>query len=307
MSPELVAVALAGAAAWCATAVPGPARRVATITGRPGRKASHGSLRRPGVGSGRPSSWRRVTGRGSPPVVGAAAGAVVALLLSSPAGGVVAAAGTASALRAVRARAADRSRRAGADDVRRLLRGLAVELRSGAPPPTALQRAWAPSPSGRPPDGLSVTGGSTAGAAHRTDQARLLLADAPAWLRAAAGQPGRESLRRLAALWDVADATGAGLADGVDRLVAELDEERELRREVDTVLAGPRASARLMAGLPLMGVLLGTGLGGDPAGFLLHDPLGQGCLLAGTALVLGGLRWTRALADAAAGTGRALP
>jgi tight adherence protein B len=111
--------------------------------------------------------------------------------------------------------------------------------------------------------------------------------------------PGHGALAQLAALWQVADSTGAGLAEGLDRLADELDAEVELRREIDTVLAGPRASARLMAVLPLGGLLLGAGLGGDPVGFLLHDPLGAACLLAGVGLVVTGLAWTRALARSA--------
>jgi tight adherence protein B len=127
--------------------------------------------------------------------------------------------------------------------------------------------------------------------------AAALAGDVPALLRVAADRPGHAPLRRLAALWTVAETTGAGLADAVERLCDELDDEAELRRELDSVLAGPRASARLMALLPAGGVLLGTGLGGDPVDLLLHDALGQSCLVGGTVLVAVGLRWTRAVAE----------
>ena len=328
----IAAVVLAGAAAWCATAVPGPARRAASIArvpagALPGRPAGRGreGVRPEGPSRLRAWSLSEVWAASSaaaaevpPLLVGALAGVLALGLLASPGGALVAAVVGLSAARAWRSRAVVRAGRAGSERVRRLLRSLVVELRSGAPPPLALRRSWSSPSDGRgrevDADGSSRSvvrsrrGGGTV-APHRLGDAPsrgggpagLLVDDVPALLRAAADDPGQSPLRRVAALWEVADATGAGLSDGLARLADELDEELELQREVETVLAGPRASARLMAALPLMGVLLGTGLGGDPVGFLLHDPLGQGCLLAGSALVLAGLRWTRALADAAEG------
>ena len=72
------------------------------------------------------------------------------------------------------------------------------------------------------------------------------------------------------------------------------------RRQVAAALAGPRASAALLALLPLAGVALAAGLGARPLHVLLHTPLGVGCLLLGAALDLLGLWWTTRIVARAA-------
>jgi tight adherence protein B len=123
------------------------------------------------------------------------------------------------------------------------------------------------------------------------------------------GLPVHEALRRgastgpwraLAAAWEVAAACGAPLAGSLRGLAAALRDEAQLRREVRTALAGPNASARLVAWLPAIAVGFGLVLGFDTLGVLLGSPLGFGCLLAGLALLWAGRRWNRALAARAA-------
>ena len=75
--------------------------------------------------------------------------------------------------------------------------------------------------------------------------------------------------------------------------------EDATRREVVAALEPPRATARLLALLPVFGLLLGTGIGADPWGFLVGTPVGVGCLAAGCALGLAGLTWVERLADGA--------
>ena len=55
----------------------------------------------------------------------------------------------------------------------------------------------------------------------------------------------------IAACWDVAARTGAALAPARDRAAETLRQEEALRNEVTAQLAGARASAPLMAGLPM--------------------------------------------------------
>jgi len=119
--------------------------------------------------------------------------------------------------------------------------------------------------------------------------------DAVAALRAAGAQPGCGGLSRLAACWAVTEMTGAGLADGCERVAAWLRDEEALRREVAAQLAGARSSARLLTVLPLFGLALGSGMGGDPIAFLLGTPYGVACLAGGVTLVLAGLWWTERL------------
>ena len=84
---------------------------------------------------------------------------------------------------------------------------------------------------------------------------------------------------------------GAGLADALDRLVAQDRRSEEVRRQLDAHLAAPRATARMLALLPLLGLLLGFAIGGDPLGWLLGTPLGWACLVLGLLLIAAGLGW----------------
>jgi tight adherence protein B len=58
----------------------------------------------------------------------------------------------------------------------------------------------------------------------------------------------------------------------------------------------------MLALLPALGVLLGTGFGADPLRVLLHTPAGLACLLSGGLLEWAGLAWTSRIARSAEGT-----
>jgi tight adherence protein B len=89
----------------------------------------------------------------------------------------------------------------------------------------------------------------------------------------------------------VAVDQGAGLADGLDRLEGALRAERDQRADLRAQLAGPRSTAVMLAGLPVLGLLLGAALGADPLHVLLHTGAGLGCLAAGAVLEGAGLWW----------------
>jgi tight adherence protein B len=89
----------------------------------------------------------------------------------------------------------------------------------------------------------------------------------------------------------VAVDQGAGLAAGLDRLATALRAERDQRSDLRAQLAGARATAVMLAGLPALGLLIGTTLGADPLHVLLHTPAGLGCLLVGGALEASGVWW----------------
>ena len=122
-------------------------------------------------------------------------------------------------------------------------------------------------------------------------------ADVPAALRLLARRPGAGQLRNLAASWQVAHETGSGLAAAVHRAAQAIRAERRTARLVSAELASARATARMLAVLPVGVLLLGAGVGGDPVGLLLTTPLGLGCLAVGLGLSVAGLAWLERIAD----------
>jgi tight adherence protein B len=109
-------------------------------------------------------------------------------------------------------------------------------------------------------------------------------------------------LRSLSACWTVCATSGSGLAAAVERLAEGLRAEQAQRRAVDAELAGPRATAGLLAVLPGAGLLMAAGLGADPLHVLLETPLGLVCLVLGLGLDGLGVLWTSRLVARAAGT-----
>lgn len=107
---------------------------------------------------------------------------------------------------------------------------------------------------------------------------------------------------QLAAAWALAERQGASMGR-VFRVVAQsLDSDQVIRAAIDAELAAPRATARLLAALPVGGVLLGYSLGGDPVRFLTAEVWGNACLVAGCALAAVGLVWTERLIDGGSGS-----
>ena len=121
----------------------------------------------------------------------------------------------------------------------------------------------------------------------------------PAALRAAADDTGAELLTELAGAWLVAERAGAPLADVLDRLEETAREDLEMEREVESGLAPARATGRLMAVLPVFGLALGSGMGGDPLAILTGTFAGVLCLAAGCALACAGVAWVERIAVSA--------
>jgi len=177
---------------------------------------------------------------------------------------------------------ARRDRRARCDRVVGLCDALTAELQSGAPPPAALAMVALDWPELRPVRDAADIG-----------------ADVPTVFRRLARRPGHEPLTAVAAGWEVAARSGAGLATVLHRIAAALRDDRDVRREVTASLASPRATARMLAVLPVFGLGLGTSIGADPVGVLVQTLPGSLCLAVGTALGVSGLFWVERIADRA--------
>jgi tight adherence protein B len=101
--------------------------------------------------------------------------------------------------------------------------------------------------------------------------------------------------RGLAAAWSVATDAGAPLAPALRGFAASLRELARASREIDTALAGPIATARLVMVLPGVGVLFGLVLGFDTLGTLFTTPAGIACLIVGSALLVIARWWNHRL------------
>ncbi|MCR6029833.1 type II secretion system protein [Nocardioides sp. zg-579] len=258
----LPAAALAAGAAVLLL-VPGPTRLAGPAAGRPGSSSAASASRLP-LGLAAPLA-------GGLLLLGAGVTTTALALVAA-----LAALGGRSLVRSHRRR---RAAVVAGEQVLEACEQLASELASGQPPGAALERAAVSWPALAP-----------VAAAHRMG------ADVPSALRETAALPGAGDLRLVAAAWQVASRTGQGLADAVDRVGADLRAAGSTRRIVRGELASARATARLVGCLPVLALLMGSGAGGDPWGFLLGHPVGLACLAAGLALGWAGLAWIEAIA-----------
>lgn len=118
-------------------------------------------------------------------------------------------------------------------------------------------------------------------------------------LRDAAATPGRGLLRDLGGAWQVAERSGAPLASVLTRLAEATRIEQDIAREAQAGVAPARATGRLMAVLPAFGLLLGSGMGGNPVEVLLASWIGVFCLATGCGLACLGLVWIERIAGSA--------
>ncbi|GAA4743243.1 type II secretion system F family protein [Modestobacter marinus] len=230
----------------------------------------------PGWSGTRPD-LRALAGGSGAPYAGALLGGAAGALLSTP---VVAGLGAfcgAVAGRALQARgraaAADRRTRALVE----ALGVLAAEVRAGRPLPEAAATA--------------VDGCPDAGTARALDPV-LRLGDPPP------GPAVDESVRalvRIAAAVRLSTRTGCSLAGVVTAVEDDLRARLRAGEDLRSAVAGPRASATVLAGLPLLGLLMGSGVGADPWRMLTTTGAGTVLLVLGVALELAGLTWSARL------------
>lgn len=154
------------------------------------------------------------------------------------------------------------------------VRVLIAELESGARASAALTAAGEVAPAYR---AVFAAAASAAAGAH---DAGGVLADHP-------------DTRAIGLAWHLGEDTGVALAGVLGRIAADLADADEQRRTVATVLAGPRSSAALLTGLPLLGIALGAAMGARPWAFLFGPPAGRIVCCVGVVLDAAGVLWMR--------------
>lgn len=102
-----------------------------------------------------------------------------------------------------------------------------------------------------------------------------------------------------AAVWRLAERTGAPAADLVERIETDARTADRAKASAAAEAAGAQLTAMLLAALPLGGIALGYSLGADPVDVLLHSPLGAGCAIGAVLLQSAGLLWTDRLMSGA--------
>jgi tight adherence protein B len=216
------------------------------------------------------------------PHLAAAVAAAVGLAAGGPVAAFAAAAYAGLAARALRrhtvARRHDDERLAALD----ALCSVAADLRAGLPPLVVYDGQPAP--------------GMRSATTPRSEEA------------GASGDPAGWSAPQARRAWELgvaasrlAELTGAPLAELVERIEADA---RAMDRAVKVAAAqsaGARATAWLLAVLPLGGLALGYTMGVDPLHVLLRTPVGAACASAAVLLQLGGLMWADRLARMPAG------
>lgn len=165
-----------------------------------------------------------------------------------------------------------------------LVDDLATQVRAGASP----ARAWAV-------------------ATALMSEAGDLPAGAREW---ATGDPPRECLDRLLAAsqapaglqalrsaWALCEEVGAPLADVLAAVADAMRQDAEVEADIESALAAPRSTARLLALLPFGGLALGQLVGARPFDVLLRSPAGRLCAVVGLGLALTGHWWAGRLVD----------
>lgn len=196
----------------------------------------------------------------------------------------------ATAVAALTAGRRHRRRRASArrDRERRgVLAGLDVvigELRVGAHPAVACETA-------------ATECDGAAAEAFRCAAARARLGGSAASGLAASDGVVADDLHTIARAWAVAETHGLALAELLQAARSDLVGRSRFRTRAEAGLAGARATAAVLAGLPVLGVGLGQLMGAAPVRILLGGGLGAVLSVVGTVLVAAGLLWTDRIVD----------
>lgn len=172
-------------------------------------------------------------------------------------------------------------------DVGMLLTQVSTRLQSGA----TTQDAWRAS--------LNAQGIGAAPASFKeTDDdgvpaelRQLWFASAWQLRRRGISETSRSTLPAVFAVARIGKQSGAPLAEVLDACARGITESGEAMSAREIALAGPQASARMLAFLPVIGIIFGSLFGTDPFGFFTGDLFGRIVFVTGAVLEITGVLW----------------
>jgi tight adherence protein B len=104
---------------------------------------------------------------------------------------------------------------------------------------------------------------------------------------------------RLAVCWQLAADHGLAMSTLMRAAQRDIAERQRFSAHVRSAMAGARATAAILASLPVLSVLMGQLIGARPVAFLLGGHVGGWLLVVGLTLVCGGLLWSDRITDRA--------
>ncbi|MPY78145.1 MAG: hypothetical protein GEV04_06550 [Actinophytocola sp.] len=182
-----------------------------------------------------------------------------------------------------RERSCAQARLAAMSAVADALGGIVAELRAGVRPAAAVDSAAADL------DARHVT---AAAELRALGAAARLGCDVTGQLRTRDhNDPVLLAVARIARGWALAHRHGLPLADVLDAVRRDVESGARFVARLRATMAGPRASAAVLAALPALGIALGEAMGARPIAVLTASGGGQLLLVFGVALVLAGTAW----------------
>jgi tight adherence protein B len=180
-----------------------------------------------------------------------------------------------------RDRRALRRRDRESESLQAALEVLVGELRVGAHPVAAFEAA------------AGETGGPVADCLRAVAARARLGADVAVGLHDTAVRSALSSQwDRIAVCWQLAQTHGLSIAALMQTAQRDIAERQRFSSRVSAGMAGARATAAVLAGLPVLGIGLGQLIGADPVRFLLAGGAGGWLLLIGVTLSCAGLLWS---------------
>ena len=96
----------------------------------------------------------------------------------------------------------------------------------------------------------------------------------------------------MALFWRLGQTHGLAIATLMRTAQRDIVERERFAARVEAGMAGARATAMVLAGLPVLGIGLGQLIGADPLSFLMSGGAGGWLLVVGVLLACCGLLWS---------------